>query len=220
LPPHTQCQHAPPPPHTHNVPWQCRMSPWSAGRAVATSDQLNRYLSHYATPTPPPQPPEGLPAAGEPGGVGQGGGGVSGLYGEAGDQGPAASPALPLGRDAPAYRPSLVSIGWLEVGTVGGVLGEGRGGNGALLAGGQGQQYDNPMYQGSVGDGCGVGVGWGELCLESGGNGVKTGMLMNYYNVPRHAQMDKSRPIRKICLCECVGGDGGGEMHPRTGHHW
>jgi hypothetical protein len=77
----------------------CR-SPWSTGRAVATYDQLNPYLNPYATPTTPQPTQDGGP---EPSPLG-----AAAMYGDA-DQGPAASPALPPGRDAPAYRPSLVS---------------------------------------------------------------------------------------------------------------
>jgi hypothetical protein len=81
-----------------------RMSPWSTGRAVATTDQLNRYLAQYATPTTPQQPQEQpTPEAGPMGS------GFGGMYGDSADQGLPPSPALPMGRDAPAYRPSLVS---------------------------------------------------------------------------------------------------------------
>jgi hypothetical protein len=81
-----------------------RMSPWSTGRAVASTDQLNRYLAQYATPTMPQQPQEQPTPE-----TGPMGSGFGGMYGDAADQGLPPSPALPMGRDAPAYRPSLVS---------------------------------------------------------------------------------------------------------------
>lgn len=81
-----------------------RMSPWSTGRAVATTDQLNRYLAQYATPSTSQQPEEQPTPE-----TGPMGSGFGGMYGDAADQGLPPSPALPMGRDAPAYRPSLVS---------------------------------------------------------------------------------------------------------------
>lgn len=90
------------------------MSPWSAGRAVANSDQLNPYLTAYGTPVPQ-STPEGGPGEAGPGaefGPAAAAAGGGGVYGGAEDQGPSPSPALPIGRDAPAYRPSLV--GWVR----------------------------------------------------------------------------------------------------------
>ncbi|KAI8474127.1 MAG: cytochrome B561, N terminal-domain-containing protein [Monoraphidium minutum] len=75
-----------------------RRSPWSAGKAVATPEQLQQYFDLFAGPTPPRAPAAAPPAAAA---YQAGGGGY--------DQGDGAhGPLLPLGRDAPLYRPSII----------------------------------------------------------------------------------------------------------------
>jgi hypothetical protein len=84
-----------------------RRSPWSAGPAVATPQELRPYVDAFSLGSSARSPAAAAAAAaaspGSPLPVGQL------YYGDQGDQGLAASPALPLGRDAPHYRPSLVS---------------------------------------------------------------------------------------------------------------
>lgn len=84
-----------------------RWTPWSGGLAVATPEQLKPYVDAFTD--------NDIAAAADasvmsPLPVGQ-------LYYDQGDQGLGGSPALPTGRDAPAYRPSLVREDSLSCGT-------------------------------------------------------------------------------------------------------
>jgi hypothetical protein len=102
-----------------------RLSPWSAGKAVATPEQLQQYFDLFASPAARgPEPGSPARASGATGsaygqGVGGGGGGDGGAGYDQAEGG--ASPMLPLGRDAPLYRPSIVSdkIGASEVNQTG-----------------------------------------------------------------------------------------------------
>lgn len=90
-----------------------RLSPYSAGKVVATPDQLRHYVDAYAKPATATASPIGGDQA------------AFSSYNQAAYQPyydpsvDAASPVLPLGRDAPTYRPSLVSTfgPWFSVHT-------------------------------------------------------------------------------------------------------
>ncbi|KAF8057753.1 tmem209 [Scenedesmus sp. PABB004] len=102
-----------------------RRSPWSTAPAVATPEQLRHYVDAFAASSTPP----GADAHGD------GFGAASPLsplpagalaYGDQGDQGLAGgSPALPTGRDAPSYRPSLLARKAAAAGAGAGGGGEG-----------------------------------------------------------------------------------------------
>eukprot|EP00878_Enallax_costatus_P007856 GHUV01008221.1.p1 GENE.GHUV01008221.1~~GHUV01008221.1.p1 ORF type:complete len:623 (+),score=170.79 GHUV01008221.1:49-1917(+) len=75
-----------------------RWSPWSGGLAVATPEQLKQYVDAFTASDTAAATDGSVPS---PMPVGQ-------LYFDQGDQGVGGSP-LPTGRDAPAYRPSLLA---------------------------------------------------------------------------------------------------------------
>jgi hypothetical protein len=86
-----------------------RRSPYSGGKAVATPEQLQHYFDMFASPAQ-------RAAAAAGGGAGGAAAPAAGGYGQQADQqgqydqgDGGASPLLPLGRDAPLYRPSIVS---------------------------------------------------------------------------------------------------------------
>jgi hypothetical protein len=86
-----------------------RRSPWSAGKAVATPEQLKQYFDMFASPAAARQqaaaPASPADAAYQQAAAAAAAAG-RGRY----DQGDGVgSPLLPLGRDAPLYRPSIVS---------------------------------------------------------------------------------------------------------------
>jgi len=83
-----------------------RRSPYSASKAVATPQQLQQYFDLFASPSHRAAAAGGAAASPATGGYGQQGDAQGQQY----DQGEAgSSPLLPLGRDAPLYRPSIVS---------------------------------------------------------------------------------------------------------------